>query len=144
MNGKSRDMDYKFAIKVLSSTKVDTVSMHGNPKRYGYQNQTFYDIARNMAIQALKEKHERAIDERQKNTPKLGEWISADILPETDDNVLVWFEYFRYGSYNRLYQTIGISHTFMGKWSSSVNGEGGWQKLRIIAWMPLPQPYKGE
>lgn len=58
MNGKPRDMDYKFAIKVLSSTKVDTQSMHGNPKRYGYQNQYFYDIARNMAIQALKEKYE--------------------------------------------------------------------------------------
>ena len=60
MNGKPRDMDYKFAIKVLQSAKVDTPSMHGNPKRYGYQNQTFYDIARNMAVQALKEKHENA------------------------------------------------------------------------------------
>ena len=58
MNGKARDMDYKFAIKVLSSAKVDTPSVHGNPKRYGYQNQYFYDIARNMAIQALKEKYE--------------------------------------------------------------------------------------
>ena len=58
MKGKPRDMDYKFAIKVLQSAKVDTPSMHGNPKRYGCQNQTFYDIARNMAIQALKEKYE--------------------------------------------------------------------------------------
>lgn len=57
-NGKARDMDYKFAIKVLSSAKVDTPSIHGNPKKYGYQNQYFYDIARNMAIQALKEKYE--------------------------------------------------------------------------------------
>ena len=58
MNGKPRNMDYKFAIKVLQSAKVDTPSMHGNPKKHGYQNQTFYDIARNMAIQSLKEKHE--------------------------------------------------------------------------------------
>lgn len=60
MNGKPRDMDYKFAIKVLNSAKVTTPSMHGNPKHYGYQNQTFYDIARQMAIQALKEKYENA------------------------------------------------------------------------------------
>lgn len=68
MNGKPKDMDYKFAIKVLQSAKVDTPSMHGNPKRYGYQNQTFYDIARNMAIQALKERHESP------SKPQ-GEWI---------------------------------------------------------------------
>lgn len=55
MNGKARDMDYKFAIRVLSSAKVDTQSMCGVP---GCQNQYFYDIARNMAIQALKEKME--------------------------------------------------------------------------------------
>ncbi len=59
MNGKPRDMDYKFAIKVLNSAKVVTPSMHGNPYHYGYQNQTFYDIARQMAIQALKEKYEK-------------------------------------------------------------------------------------
>ncbi len=53
MNGKPRDMDINFAIKVLRSAKVDTPSMHGNPKRYDYQNQTFYDIARNMGIKAL-------------------------------------------------------------------------------------------
>lgn len=54
MNGKPRDMDIGFAIKVLSTTKVDTAPTHGNPKRYGYQNQTFYDIARGMGIKALK------------------------------------------------------------------------------------------
>ena len=54
MNGKPRDMDINFAIKVLSTAKVVTDSMHENPKRYGYQNQTFYDIARKMATQALK------------------------------------------------------------------------------------------
>lgn len=59
MNGKPKDMDYKFAIKVLQSAKVTLPSMHGNPKRFNYQNQTFYDIARNMAIQALKEKYEK-------------------------------------------------------------------------------------
>lgn len=67
-------------------------------------------------------------------------WIPASELPETDDEVLVWFEYFRYGSYNRMFRTIGIGHTFRGEWSGFVNGESGWQKLKILAWMPLPEP----
>lgn len=57
-NGKPRDMDDSFAIKILSSAKVVTLSCHGNPRAYGYQNQTFYDIARNKAVAALKENAE--------------------------------------------------------------------------------------
>lgn len=59
MNGKPRDMSIDFAIKILAGTKVANNAVHGNPVRYGYQNQSFYNIARNMAIQALKEKQER-------------------------------------------------------------------------------------
>ncbi len=69
-------------------------------------------------------------------------WIPASELPESDNEVLVWFEYFRYGSYNRMFQTIGISHTFRGEWSGFVNGESGWHNLKILAWMPLPEPPK--
>ena len=69
-------------------------------------------------------------------------WISADTLPLDDNDVLVWFEYFRYGSYNRMFQTMGIGHTYNGEWSGFVNGQSGWHKLRIIAWQPLPEPPK--
>jgi len=70
-------------------------------------------------------------------------WIPcSERLPETEDDVLVWYEYYRYGSYNRLYQTYGISYMYDGKWSNFVNGESGWHQLRIIAWQPLPAPYK--
>lgn len=73
-----------------------------------------------------------------------GGWIPcSERMPEEDGkDVLVSFEYFRYGSYNRLYQTVGISYTYHGDWSGFVNGSSGWTQLRIIAWQPLPEPYK--
>lgn len=74
-----------------------------------------------------------------------GGWIPcSERFPENDENVLVWFEYFRFGEYNRLYQTYGISHTFRGEWSGFVNGQSGWRQLRVIAWLPLPEPYRKE
>ena len=72
-----------------------------------------------------------------------GGWIPcSERLPEDGTDVLVQFEYYRYGNYNRLFQTIGISYTYNGEWSGFVNGSSGWSDLRIIAWQPLPEPYK--
>lgn len=72
-----------------------------------------------------------------------GGWISCeDRLPEDGIDVLVWFEYFRYGEYNRLFQTIGISFAHNGEWSGFVNGSSGWNQLSILAWQPLPKPYR--
>lgn len=72
-----------------------------------------------------------------------GRWISCEErLPEDGIDVLVWYEYFRYGKYNNLFQKTGISFTYNGKWSGFVNGQSGWDQLSIIAWMPLPDPYK--
>ena len=71
----------------------------------------------------------------------MNKWISADQLPETNDDVLVWFEYF---GYNGLHQECGICHTINGKWSRFVNGKSEWRELRLIAWQPLPESPKEE
>lgn len=72
-------------------------------------------------------------------------WISVkDRLPKEGDDVLVWFEYYRYGEYNCLYQMYGIGTYFENFKSWLINSETGWRDLRVIAWMPLPQKPESE
>lgn len=72
-----------------------------------------------------------------------GGWIPAtERLPEDMQKVLIWFEYYRYGDFNCMYQTYGFGHVCDGKWSPFINGETGWQDYNIIAWQPLPEPYE--
>lgn len=74
-----------------------------------------------------------------------GEWIPVSMgLPEDMQKVLIWFEYYRYGDYNCMYPTYGFGYVCDGEWSPFINGETGWQDARIIAWQPLPEPYKEE
>lgn len=73
----------------------------------------------------------------------MSEWISVkDRLPENDEEVLVWYEYFRYGEYNCLYQTWGIGEYFKNYNSWMIDHSTAGHKLRVIAWMPLPKPPK--
>lgn len=69
-------------------------------------------------------------------------WTPASEKPEDMNPVLVWFEYFRYGDYNRLYQTYGLSYVVNDEWSGFVNGQSGWKDLKILAWAPLPERYE--
>ena len=68
-------------------------------------------------------------------------WIPVtEQLPEPMVCVLCWYEYFRFGSYNRMFQTYGIGHYFRdGMWGGEVSNG---QKARVLAWMPLPEPPK--
>jgi len=92
-------------------------------------------------IEALSAKLQAANMERSERYYNGGWILCEDRLPEEGMKVLVWFEYFRYGEYNRLFQTIGISYTYNGQWSGFVNDSSGWDKLSILAWQPLPEPY---
>lgn len=65
-------------------------------------------------------------------------WIPADEeLPPNEQEVLCWYEYFRYGLYNRMYQTFGIGYQFNGNWGGEV-ARG--RDAKVLAWMPLPKP----
>ena len=73
------------------------------------------------------------------------EWIPcSERLPEEMKQVLVWYEYYRFGDYNCMYQTYGFCYVRDGRWSSLINGESGWTDARIIAWQALPEPYESE
>ena len=65
-------------------------------------------------------------------------WIPADEeLPPEGIYVLCWYEYFRYGGYNRMYQTFGVGYRFCGHWGGEV-AQG--RNAKVLAWMPLPEP----
>ena len=90
------------------------------------------------AIKKLEQKPIKVLVQKKPKTY----WIPcSERLPEEDTNVLCWYEYFRYGNYNKMYQTYGIG-TYFGRfgWAGDITGE----QARVIAWMPLPEPYKAE
>lgn len=72
-------------------------------------------------------------------------WIPGSERPPEDKirdkirSYLCWYEYFRYGSYNAMYQTYGIGYYCNGRWGGEV-AQG--QKAKVLAWMPLPEPPK--
>lgn len=70
---------------------------------------------------------------------KTGRWIPvAERLPEGVNDVLCWYIY---SKNDKLYQTYGIGFY----WNEIWGGEKWYgERCKVIAWMPLPEPYKAE
>ena len=65
-------------------------------------------------------------------------WIPCSVrLPEDGQDVLCWYQYFRYGNYNRLWQTYGIGFQYNGNWGGEVSTG---RDTKVLFWMPLPEP----
>lgn len=112
---------------------IDADKMREEWLDYG-ENEYVYDT--NAVLESI---------DNQPTIDQYGTWIPVtERLPEDWKRVLVWFEYYRYGEYNRLYQSYGIGFTQDKEWSRFINGTSGWRDLRILAWMPLPLPYRKE
>ena len=84
--------------------------------------------------------HETA--EELEQTKKLltsARWIPAysEEKPEDGEEVLCWYEYFRYGNYNRMYQTYGIGVYLQGRFMGDVTSG---KNARVLAWRHLPEP----
>jgi hypothetical protein len=72
----------------------------------------------------------------------MSEWIGVqNQLPKDGQDVLCWYEYFRFGNYNCMFQTYGIGYQYNGHWGGEVvNGVSA----KPLYWMPLPKPPKEE
>lgn len=69
---------------------------------------------------------------------KFTPWISASVrLPKDGKDVLCWYQYFRYGNYNRLWQTYGIGFQYNGNWGGEVSTG---RDTKVLFWTPHPEP----
>lgn len=71
-------------------------------------------------------------------------WIPcSEKLPENDDDVLCWYEYrimqgTHEGEMNQKFE-IGYYKKYFKRWGGEVSCG---RDCKVIAWMPLPKPYK--
>lgn len=83
---------------------------------------------------------EGAIKEFKRQGLTVSKWISVDeALPENGNEVLVWYEYFRFGEYNCMYQTYGLGR-YIQEYSTWGGDDLNGTKVKVLYWQPLPEP----
>ena len=70
-------------------------------------------------------------------------WIPVtERLPDTDDEVLCWYEYYHW-SQEKVLPDYGLGR-YLRETSAWFGEVANGRDVRVIAWMPIPQPYKAE
>lgn len=114
-----------------------------NTKRYQgavYTKDVFSEHPREIPyLQAAKVLREVSVAPAADVAPVVHWVLTDEKLPPEGQDVLCWYEYFRFGSYNRMFQTYGIGYQYNGMWGGEV-ARG--QKARVLAWIPLPETPK--
>lgn len=114
-----------------------------NTKRYHgaiYTNDVFSESPQEIPyLQAAKVLREVSVAPAADVAPVVHWVLTDEKLPPEGQDVLCWYEYFRFGSYNRMFQTYGIGYQYNGMWGGEV-AQG--QKARVLAWIPLSETPK--
>lgn len=75
-------------------------------------------------------------------TPQEPRWIPvSERLPDTDDEVLCWYEYYHW-SQKKVLPEYGFG-CYLRETSAWFGEVANGKDVRVIAWMPLPSAYKG-
>lgn len=112
-------MELKDAINKLADTLNDSLRVWDDKDERDNLN-TLYDWL--TELESYRDQHD-------------SEWHSyAAEKPPEKEQVLVIFEYFRYGDYNRIVKAVGL---FTYPYEGFINGSSGWTNLRIIKWKHL-------
>lgn len=134
----STNTDYGHSVVVNMDSVAKTIRSHMEDEGPA-QDSEYVCFEDDAGVRILRLSREDKQDGIIRSCVKGDGWIPVDErLPEEGDSVLVWYEYFRYGDYNQMFQTYGIGYQFDGHWSGDVSGENA----RCIAWQPLPAPYQ--
>lgn len=117
--------------------------------RFLHDFDDYYDGIKG-AIEIVSEVEAEYINKSTEHINKSGDcstgWIPcSERLPETEDDVLVWYRYRMMQGVNIVGVTkrhgIGYYYKPTGSW---LIYDGFGLDQNVIAWMPLPEPWKGE
>lgn len=148
-------------LKDMQSPKIDYAEMVGAPafcygKRYVFQDPEDYAIE--TALVALNEKKERdARRVKDTNVSVNDGWIPvSERLPEEHESIFAKFkgtDKWSNAMFEKASDDVNITYEFEDgtrKTATSYTIDGEWKlerritKRKVIAWQPLPTPYKGE
>lgn len=75
----------------------------------------------------------------------MGEWTSVkEGLPEPFKTVLITFEHDQYGTKEKTVVTVGMAFHNGRKWNTAISAIKAYKTFKVLAWMPVPEIWKGQ